>query len=185
MPVIIALLRGVNVGVHNRMKMDALRDLCQSLGFTDIKTYVQSGNVVFRTKEKDEAKLRGRMEAAIEKKFGFRPDVILRSTAEMREAIAKNPFAKRRGIEPDRLLLTFLAEAPSTEAKKKLAEIKIDPELLYLIGRDLYIYFPEGLARPKLPWMSVVKALKTTGTGRNWNTVEKLLQMAEELEASK
>ena len=185
MPVFVSLLRGVNLGAHNRIKMDALRDLYESLGLTDVKTYVQSGNVVFRAKEKDEAKLRSRIEIAIEKKFGFRPDVVLRTTAEMREAVAKNPFAERRGIEPDKLLVTFLAEEPSAEAKKKLAGIKADPELLYLLGRELYIYFQEGLARPKLPWMAVVKTLKTTGTGRNWNSVEKLLEMAEELEASR
>lgn len=171
--------------MHNRIKMDVLRDLYESLGFSDIQTYVQSGNVLFRTKDKDEAKLRDRIEAGIEKKFGFRPDVVLRTTAEMRTTVAKNPFAKRKNIDPASLLLTFLAEEPSAEAKKKLTEIKTDPELIYLIGRDLYIYFPQGLARPKLPWMTVVKTLKTTGPGRNWNSVEKLLKMAEKLEASK
>ncbi len=185
MPVFVSLLRGVNLGAHNRIKMDVLRGLYESLGFSDVKTYVQSGNVLFRTKDKDETKLRSRIEAAIEKKFGFRPDVVLRTTVEMRETVAKNPFSKRRGIEPEKLLVTFLTEEPSAEAKKKLAEIKTDPELIYLIGRDLYIYFPQGLARPKLPWMTVVKTLKTTGTGRNWNSVEKLLEMAEKLEASK
>lgn len=185
MPVFVSLLRGINVGAHHRIKMDALRDLYQSLGFSDVQTYVQSGNVLFRTKDKDEAKLRDRIEAAIEKKFGFRPDVVLRTTVEMRTAVAKNPFAKRKNIDSASLLVTFLAEEPSADAKKRLTEIKTDPDLIYLIGRDLYIYFPEGLARPKLPWMTVVKALKTTGTGRNWNSVEKLLEMAEELEASK
>ena len=185
MPVFVSLLRGVNVGAHHRIKMDALRGLYQSLGFSDINSYVQSGNVLFRTKDKDEAKLRDRIEAGIDKKFGFRPDVVLRTTAEMRTTVAKNPFAKRKNIDPASLLVTFLAEEPAAEAKKKLAEIKTDPDLIYLIGRELYIYFPEGLARPKLPWMTVAKALKTTGTGRNWNSVEKLLEMAEELEASK
>lgn len=184
MSVIVSMLRGVNLGPYNRIKMDALRDLYESLGFEDVQTYVQSGNVVFRTKEKNEAKLRNRIEDAIEKKFGFRPDVILRTTAEMRESVAKNPFAKRRGIEPPKLLLTFLAEEPNADAKKKLLRIKADPELVYLLRRNLYIYFPEGLARPKLPWMSVVKALGTTGTGRNWNSVLKLLEMAENLESA-
>jgi uncharacterized protein (DUF1697 family) len=186
MPVFISLLRGVNVGGYNRIKMDALRGLYESLGFSDVKTYIQSGNVLFRCndKEKDEKKLRNRIEAAIEKKFGFRSDVILRTTAEMRGAVAKNPFKKRRGMEPDKLLLIFLAEEPSAEGKKKLAEMKAYPELIYLVGRELYIYFTEGLAGSKLPWMSVVKALKTSGTGRNWNSVEKLLEMAEELEAA-
>jgi uncharacterized protein (DUF1697 family) len=185
MPVIVSLLRGVNVGPHNRIKMDALRNLYESLGMQDAQTYVQSGNVVFRSKEKDLAKLRSRIEAGIEKMFGFRPDVILRTTAEMREAIQKNPFAKRRGIEPSKLLVTFLAEEPGVEARKKISEIQADPEELYLAGRELYVYFPNGMARPKVNWMSVVKALKTTGTGRNWNSTIKLLEMAEKLDASR
>ena len=185
MPVIVSLLRGVNVGPHNRIKMDALRNLYESLGMQYAQTYVQSGNVVFRSKEKDLAKLRSRIEAGIEKMFGFRPDVILRTTAEMREAIQKNPFAKRRGIEPSKLLVTFLAEEPGVEARKKISEIQADPEELYLAGRELYVYFPNGMARPKVNWMSVVKALKTTGTGRNWNSTIKLLEMAEKLDASR
>lgn len=184
MPVVIAMLRGVNVGGHNLIKMDALRSLCTSLSLEDAQTYVQSGNVVFRTKEKDLAKLRARLEAALEKKFGFRPDVILRTTQEMREAVANNPFAKRRDIEPNKLLLTFLMNEPGAEAKQKLLQIKADSEEIYLKGRELYIYFSDGLARPKIPWMSVVKMLGTTGTGRNWNTVLKLLEMAEKLETA-
>jgi uncharacterized protein (DUF1697 family) len=184
MSVVISMLRGVNVGGHNLIKMDALRGLCTSLNLEDAQTYVQSGNVVFRTREKDLAKLRIRLEAALEKKFGFRPDVVLRTTKEMREAVANNPFARRHDIEPSKLLLTFLANEPGAEAKQKLLQIKTDSEQTYLNGRELYIYFSDGLARPKIPWMSVVKMLGTTGTGRNWNSVLKLLEMAEKLETS-
>jgi uncharacterized protein (DUF1697 family) len=156
------MLRGVNVGAHNRIKMETLRAVYESLGFDDVQTYVQSGNVVFRAKQKDLAKLRNHLEAAIEKKFGFRPDVIVRTTTEMREAIANSPFSKRSGIDPSKLLLTFLADEPTAEAKQKLLQIKAAPEELHLIGRELYIYFPNGMARPKIAWMSVVKSLKTT-----------------------
>src|SRR5665811_2227083 len=104
MPVIISMLRGVNVGAHNRIKMDALRALYESLGLRDPQTYVQSGNVVFRTDKRDLVALAKRIEDAIEQGFGFRPTVILRTSGELREVIARNPFAKRRGIEPTKLL---------------------------------------------------------------------------------
>src|SRR5271170_7135007 len=110
MTTVIALLRGVNVGGHNMIKMDLLRALCESLGHCDVQTYVQSGNIVFRTKERDVAKIAANIESAIEKKHGFRPDVIVRTTAEMREVVAKNPFAIRKGIEPGKLIVTFLAD---------------------------------------------------------------------------
>jgi uncharacterized protein (DUF1697 family) len=108
MAVIISMLRGVNLGPHNRLKMEELRALYESLKLRGAQSYVQSGNVIFRSDGKDLAALGRRIEGAIEKKFGFRPPVILRTTAELREAIAKNPFAKRRDIEPSKLLVTFL-----------------------------------------------------------------------------
>jgi len=184
MAVVISMLRGVNVGSHGRIKMDALRALYESLGLRDPQTYIQSGNVVFRTEERDLVRLGKRIEDAIERKFGFRPDVVLRTCSEMRDAIRRNPFATRRGIDPSKLLITFLAGDPDPEARSKVLRIKAEPEELRIDGRELYIYFPNGMARPKLSWAAIVKTLKTSGTGRNWNTVRKLLEIAEKMEAS-
>jgi uncharacterized protein (DUF1697 family) len=183
MAVIVSILRGVNVGGHNKIKMEALRAHCESLGLRDPQTYVQSGNVVFRTKERNLAALAMRMENTIEQSFGFRTPVILRTTSELRDVIARNPFGKRRGIDPSKLLVTFLASEPSAEAREQVLKIKTEPEELHIDGREVYMYFPNGLARPKLSWVTVEKKLKTSGTGRNWNTVTKLLEMAERLEA--
>jgi uncharacterized protein (DUF1697 family) len=182
MGVIVAMLRGVNVGGHNKIKMQELRALCASLKLRNAQTYVQSGNVVFRTEERDLELLTKRMETGIGKKFGFRPSVILRTTAEMRGVIARNPFAKRRGIEPGKLLVTFLVGEPSAEAREKLREMKPEPEELRIDGREVYIYFPNGMGRSKLPWPAIGEILKTSGTGRNWNSVMKLLEMAEQME---
>jgi len=184
MAVIVSLLRGINLASHNRVKMDALRALYESLGLRDVQTYVQSGNVVFKTTERDLAKLSGRIEEAIERGFGFRPGVIVRTTAELRDAIARNPFAARRGIEPGKLLVTFLAGDPAPEARERLLQIDTAPEEMRMDGRELYIYYPNGMGRPKVAWAQLEKTLKTPGTGRNWNTVTKLLEMAEALEAS-
>lgn len=184
MAVVISLLRGINVGGHHKIKMDALRALYDSLGLRDAQTYVQSGNVVFKTRERDLIRLSKKIEDAIERTFGFRPAVIVRTPSELRSTIARNPFAKRRGIEPNRLLVTFLAGAPGPEARDKALKLKPEPEELRLDEREFYMYFPDGMARPKLTWVNVEKVLQTPGTGRNWNTVTKLLEMAEKLESS-
>lgn len=184
MPVIIAMLRGVNLGSHNRIKMDALRELHESLRCADVQTYLQSGNVVFRTPERNPASLAKRIENEIERKFRFRVDVIVRTCIEMRKAVERNPFAKRKGIDPSRLLVTFLAEEPKPEARDKALGMQAEPEELHILGREMYIYYANGLARPKLSWVAVQKVLKVTGTGRNWNTVQGLLELAEKIEGS-
>ncbi|MGA3017411.1 MAG: DUF1697 domain-containing protein [Bryobacteraceae bacterium] len=179
MPAVISMLRGVNVGGHNQIKMDALRALYESLKLRNPQTYVQSGNVVFQTEAADLAKLARKIEDAIERQFAFRPSVILRTASELRDVIARNPFEKRSGIDPGKLLVAFLAADPAPEARDKLLAIECAPDELRFSGRELYIYFPNGQGRPALKWAHVDKALKLPYTGRNWNSVTKLLEMAE------
>ena len=184
MAVIISLLRGVNVGGHRKIKMDELRALYEALGCGDVKTYVQSGNVVFTIKDRDAPAIRERIEKAIDRKFGFHADVIVRTATEMRDVIARNPFAKREDIEPNKLLVSFLAAQPSEEIRKRIEAIAAPhPEEVHISGREMYIYFTNGMARPKLPPAQVDRALGMASTGRNWNTVTKLLEMAEALGA--
>jgi uncharacterized protein (DUF1697 family) len=183
MTVIISMLRGINLAKHKRIKMDALRACYESLKLRDPRTYVQSGNIIFATKEQDLARLSNRIEKGIEQTFGFHSDVILRTTAELKEVIARNPFAERKGIEPAKLVVTFLATDPKPEARGAVLRIKADPEELNLLGRELYTYFPNGMGRSKLSWASVEKLFQTNVTSRNWNTVVKMLAMAEEIEA--
>jgi uncharacterized protein (DUF1697 family) len=183
MPVLISMLRGVNLGPHNRIKMDLLRTMYDSLQLEDPRTYVQSGNVIFRTKEKNTAKLARKIQDAIEMTFKCRPEVILRTTGELRKAIAASPFANRRNLEPAKILVTFLAAEPPPEAHENLAKLRSHPEEIHLNGRELYIYFPNGAGKSKLPWSQVERFLRVTGTARNWNSVTNILAMAEELEA--
>ena len=184
MTAVVSLLRGVNVGGHRMIGMDALRGLYGSLGLQNVQTYIQSGNVVFTTEERNLPPLAGRISAAIEHAFGFRPDVVLRTANELREVVAGNPFATRPAIDPSKLHVTFLAGDLSAEARKKVLEITTDPEELRVGSRHLYIYYPDGAGRAKLSMALVERTLKTPATGRNWNTVAKLLAMAETLEAS-
>lgn len=180
MPVLICLLRGVNVGGRHKLKMDDLRWFCESLKLTNVKTHLQSGNVVFQTSERNWTVLAGKLQAAIERKCGFRPDILFRTIPEMREVMARNPFAKRKGIEPGKLVVAFLEQEPTLSARQALLQMDIAPEELHVIGRQLYLYFPNGQARPRLSWAHVGKIIPTATTARNWNTVIKLLELAEQ-----
>jgi uncharacterized protein (DUF1697 family) len=182
MPAIVCMLRGVNVGGHNKIKMDALRALCESLKLKSPQTYVQSGNVVFLSAEKNLALLSQSIQDAIERNFGFRPDVVLRTVSEMRHVIARNPFASRHSIDPAKLLVTFLASEPGKLARDNILKLDTRGEELHFHGNELYIYFRNGIGKTKLSWPAIEKAVNSSFTGRNWNTVIKLLELAESVE---
>jgi len=164
--------------------MEDLRALCESLGLLDAQTYIQSGNVVFRARERDLAHLAERIAGAILKGCGFLPGVVTRSASDVRTAVARNPFPAQAAADPGRLLVIFLSAAPAPETLAKTLKINVGPEEIRFDGRELYIYYPNGQGQSKLTLPLVEKTLGTSGTGRNWNTVMKLLEMAERLEAS-
>ena len=179
MTVIISMLRGVNVGGHNKISMEGLRKLYQSLDLVNPRTHIQSGNVIFGTKEKNLSVLAKRIADAMEKTLGVRAEVILRTPDELRDVMARNPFAKRDDVAPNRLLVTFLAQDPGAKGQDNIRNLPNTPEELRLDGRELYIHFPNGVSGSKLASNAIDKALKTPGTARNWNTVGKLLELAD------
>jgi uncharacterized protein (DUF1697 family) len=183
MPAIVALLRGVNLGGHKKIAMEELRTICCSLDLTDPKTYIQSGNVVFGCSKSAIPKLAARIESAIEKRLGFHSAVILRTTDDLRQIVARNPFSRRNGIEPGKLIVSFLDKPLDPESRKRILSINVGSEEIQPAERELYIYFPDGQGRSKLPAV-LERTLKNTTTARNWNTVLKLLLMAEELDAA-
>jgi uncharacterized protein (DUF1697 family) len=174
MPAIVCFLRGVNVGGNKMIRMDALRELCVSLKLRDPRTCLQSGNVVFTTAESNLVRLARRIEEAIEKSVGFRPDVILRTADEMRAVVQRNPFAGRADVAPNKLVVVFLA----AEAGKPPGIT--GPEEVRISGREAYIHYFNGQGRSKLTLPVIEKALGARGTARNWNTVMTLLGMATE-----
>lgn len=177
MPIYVALLRGINIGPNKRIKMDDLRKSCESLGFTQVKTYIQSGNVVFKAGKSSPVVLSKKLEARIVKDFGFSASVIVRTGDELGETIAANPFLKQRGIDPEKLHVTFLSEPPAAPAIKKLAEYTIAPDKSGCVGSTIYLYLPNGFSASSLfrvPWE---KALSVVTTTRNWRTVNALYQM--------
>ena len=127
MPIYISMLRGINIGPHKRVKMDDLRKSFEALGFEQIKTYIQSGNVVFKTRKTPTSVLSKRIEEKIVSDFGFSVSVISRSSEEMAKAIEHNPFLNERSsvdekIDPDKLHVMFLSEVPVPSALKKLSD---------------------------------------------------------------
>ena len=180
MSVYIGLLRAVNVGGRT-LKMQALRELCASVGLQDVCTHLQSGNFVFKTKDQKPAAIAAKLETALEREFGFRAEVILRTTAELKQVMARNPFAKRREVAPNKLIVMFLRDELQLETRKAIEALDRDGEELVWGGREIYMYFPEGMGQSKFV-PRLMRSLKNSGTARNWNTVTKVLEIAEGME---
>jgi uncharacterized protein (DUF1697 family) len=181
MPVFISLLRGINVGGHKPIKMDVLCSVYKAMKVGDVQSCLQSGNVVFSAKTHSLKSLTKQIEDAIEQKFGQHCDVILRTSSELKQVIAKNPFAKNPGIVPGKLGVVFFKEAPAAESCDEVLRMKAKDENVHINGREFYVYFGSGMGQSKL---FAAIARKLTGTTRNWNTVTKLAQIAERLEVS-
>ena len=176
----IAMLRAVNVGGNNKLSMEVLRALCASLGLRGVQTYIQSGNLVFQQDSADAETVARDLESAIQRKFGFKPAIVVRTAQELRKVIANNPFASRAEVLPNRLAVLFLATTPSRQAREQVLALPCDPEEIHVKGRELYIYYPHGMGRPTIPVARLEKMLQCPATARNWNTVNKLLAMAEQ-----
>lgn len=173
----IALLRGVNVGGHHKLPMAELRDVFEQLGYTDVATYVQSGNVVFSSESSDEDAIVRAIASAIEDRFGFAGPVLVRSTREFADAAERHPFA---AAQPDetKLHVVFLADEPAPEALANLDPGRFAPEEFALEGRQLYVHYPGGAGRSRLTIEPIERAYATTATARNWRTVTRLLSLA-------
>ena len=173
----IALLRGINIGPRQRVKMPELRELIEGLGYTDVQTLVQSGNVVFTSRAKP-ASLETKLEQEIEKQLGVDPKVVVRTRDELAAAIEANPFEVPQ--DPKNLHVTFLADEPDQDAVKKLEALDFPPDELKLAGREIYILYANGSGRSELAQQLGRAKLGVAATDRNWNTVTKLLEMADE-----
>lgn len=167
MPTHIALLRAINVGGTGKLPMTELRALCEGLGFANVRTYIQSGNVVFESRLSPK-RAKAELEGALEARLGKRHAAVLRSAEELAAVESRNPFPE---AEPKQLLVVFLDAPPPRDA---LAAVKIPGrERLHLDGRELFIHFPDGMGRSKLK-----VPFTGEGTGRNLNTVRALLRLA-------
>ncbi|HEY7350496.1 MAG TPA: DUF1697 domain-containing protein [Ktedonobacterales bacterium] len=173
----VSLFRGINVGGNHQVKMDELRALHESLGLRDVLSYIQSGNVVFHCDDANVAQLRSQIERSFETTFGFHSEVLIRTSDELQEIITYNPFQGQPGKELKLVLVMFLAVRPDDAAQEDLLKSYGGPEELRIIGKEVHIYYPNGMGRSKLSGTFIEKKLKTAGTARNWNTVLQLQQL--------
>ncbi len=180
--VYIALLRGINIGPHKRMKMEKLRASCEALGFKNVQTYIQSGNVVCQAGKLSSASAAKKIEAQIVKDFGFSADVIARTGEEMEQIVSRNPLLKEPGVDVAKLHVVFLSETPSAESIKKLEAIVKAPDKVRHKGKEIYFYFPNGVSGSSIWKHNLDRVLGTSGTMRNWRTVNTLFEMAEKCE---
>jgi len=174
---IISMLRGINVSGQKTIRMPELKALVESLGFTQVTTYLQSGNVVFDCANGEVSTIAGSLEKAIERHFGFTVSVLMRDRDDFRRIIEGNPFLTGRNEDPERLHVTFLSALPSAVAVKDL-ETSIDTtDEYFLSGKEIYLFCPNGYGRTKLSNTFFEKKLKVAATTRNWKTVNALYAM--------
>jgi len=169
----VALLRGINVGGKNKLPMKDLVAILEDLGCESVTTYIQSGNVAFRCKKKP--KLAEAIGAAIRKRHGFAPEVMLLDGAQLRKAVRDNPFPTKDGKA---LHFYFLDSRPKKPDLDRLTAVKARSERFELKNAVFYLHAPDGIGRSKLATM-VERSLGVAATARNWNTVAKLLEMIE------
>jgi uncharacterized protein (DUF1697 family) len=175
----IALFRGINVGGKSSLPMQELVPLLRALGARNVKTYIRSGNAVFQHQDKDRLRLASGINAAIRERFGFEPHVLLLDPEELEQAIVGNPFPEAQS-EPSTLHVGFLASAPPNPDLESLASLKKQSERFLLKDALLYLHAPEGVGRSKLA-ANAERLLGVSMTDRNWRTILKLRDMAEDL----
>ena len=174
----VALLRGINLGGSTTVPMKGLVELLAEAGCEDVRTYIQSGNAVFRAAPAVAAALPEAIPPRIAERFGARAPLILRTVAEWRAVVANNPFLAA-GADPATLHVMFLADRPAPMRIAALDPERSPPDEFAVIGREVYLRLPNGVGRSKLTNAYVDKTLATTSTARNWRTVTKLLALAE------
>lgn len=173
----IALLRGINVGGHNKLPMKELRELMADLGFSDVQTYIQTGNIAFQSDMSDPKAIASQIRSEIKKQFGFEPDVLVLTQDQLRAAIKANPFPQAES-EPKTLHLFFLLEKPADPDLDSLEGIKAENERFKLTESVFYLHAPDGIGRSKLA-ENIGKFIRVSMTARNWRSVQKIMEMAD------
>jgi uncharacterized protein (DUF1697 family) len=173
----VAMLRGINVSGHKIIKMERLRAIFEEMGFARVKTYVQSGNVVFETDESP-AGLAAAIESKILSEFSFEVPVLTKSGKELKEIVKRNPFVKDPAIDPAKLHVTFLSDEPRRDALQLLQPLAAGAEQVRLVSRAVYLFCPNGYGNTRLTNTAIEKKLSCRATTRNWATTNKLLEMA-------
>lgn len=173
----IVLLRGINLGSRNRIAMPALRAALEHAGFDDVRTYLQSGNVVLESSAKADAVAR-KVERVIAREFDLDVAVVTRTRAQLAKVVERNPLA-RVAKNPKRYQVSFLDAKPSRAVARRVEEAADAKERVVVVGREIYAWHPDTIARSKLWALLAGQSLGITATARNWTTVQKLLELAD------
>lgn len=174
----ISMLRGINVSGQKPVKMDRLKAMCESLGLTLVSTYIQSGNVVFDSAVSDSLELEEMIRESIDQEFGHQVNVFIRTGEEFARIRMENPYLQEQGIDLSKLHITFLSAPPSRAGSDKLSSADAGRDRFQRIGREIHLHCPNGYGKTKLSNTFIEKQLGVSATTRNWNTVNKLLNLA-------
>ncbi len=178
MPTCISILRGINVSGHKLIKMNILKEMFERMGFENVKTYIQSGNVVFHCKPTETAMLGNRIADEILSHFGFAVPVIVLEKDELKQVSAQNMFIER-GEDITKLHVTFLSAEPQAGLLEDIDNKDYLPDAFYLSGKAVYLFCPDGYGNTKLSNSFFEKKLKVQATTRNWKTILELVKMSE------
>ena len=176
----VALLRGINVSGQKLIKMAPLRTSCEALGFKDVKTYLQSGNLVFRCAETSAPGLGAKIARKILADFGHAVVILLRTPDELESVVKGNPLRQLEGLDEDRWYVTFLSEPAPSSAEERLRPLAAKTERFAISGREIYLHCPEGYGNTKFSNNAIEKKLSLPATTRNWRTIKALLALARE-----
>ena len=181
MQTFISILRGINVSGQKKILMAGLKRLFESLHFKEIATYIQSGNVVFKSDSKSpDIELAKKIEKAIFAKYHFEVPVIIRTSDELKNSISQNPFVKEKNIDLKKLHVTFLSETPDKEKIEQIKQAYYLPDRFAIKGKEIYLHIPGSYGETKLSNKFFENKLKVSATTRNWKTVNKLFEMAQQ-----
>lgn len=182
----ISFLRGVNMTGHNSIKMTDLTSLYINLGFKDAKTFIQSGNVIFSINaDKTESSISASIEKEILEKFSYTVPVMIRTNRELSDLFSVNPFLDEIEFDPAKLAVIFLHEKPSADQIKKVKDVDYPPDKFKIIGREIFIYCPNGFGRTKIYTNFFEKKMGVLGTARNWKTITTILSLIGPLNPAK
>jgi uncharacterized protein (DUF1697 family) len=175
----ISFLRGVNMTGHNSIKMTDLRALYIKIGLTDAETFIQSGNVIFsKTGNITPSALSVNIEQAILEKFNFIVPAMIRTNQELSDLFSLNPYTEETGFDPSKMAVIFLHEEPSDTQLQKVEKVDYPPDRFKIIGKEIFIYCPNGFGRTKLYTNFFEKKMGVIGTARNWKTITTLLNLS-------
>ena len=175
----VALLRGINVGGRNKVSMPELKSSLASLGLEDVVTYIQSGNVVFRSPTADRKEIAARIERQIAEAFGVSPTVLLRTPSELVKIADGNPYLKGQAAHSKQLHVVFLSGRPSADAVARLDPGRSPPDEFSVRGSEIYLHLLNGFGRSKLTLDYFERRLGLAATARNWNTLLKLIALSQ------